>query len=47
MPHWPLLIRVLGDATVAGELFEYWVHEAAHAPVEHYPLWRWKMGGGG
>ncbi len=36
---------LIADATRAGELFEYWVHEAAHAPVDDYPLWRWKMGG--
>ncbi len=27
----------------SGENFEYWAHEAAVLPVEHYPLWRWKM----
>jgi uncharacterized protein YcaQ len=27
----------------SGEHFEYWAHEAAVLPVEHYPLWRWKM----
>ena len=26
-----------------GELFEYWGHEASLLPVEHYPLFRWKM----
>jgi uncharacterized protein len=26
-----------------GELFEYWCHEAAHARVDLYPLFRWKM----
>ena len=30
-------------ATGRGELFEYWVHEASHVPVEHHPLHRWKM----
>jgi len=30
-------------ATAAGELFEYWVHEASHVPTEHHPLHRWKM----
>ncbi len=34
---------LIDDATKAGELFEYWVHEASHVPVEHYHLWRWKM----
>lgn len=36
---------LIHDATHAGELFEYWVHEAAHVPTEHFHLWRWKMGG--
>jgi uncharacterized protein len=27
----------------AGELFEYWCHEAAHARIDLYPLFRWKM----
>jgi len=30
-------------ATRAGELFEYWGHEAAHVRTEHHRLWRWKM----
>jgi len=30
-------------ATAAGELFEYWVHEASHVPTEHHHLHRWKM----
>ena len=34
---------LIADATRAGELFEYWVHEACHVPVEHYPLHRWSM----
>jgi uncharacterized protein YcaQ len=38
--HPRLLIH---DATKAGELFEYWVHEASHAPVELHPYMRWKM----
>jgi uncharacterized protein YcaQ len=33
------------DASRDGELFEYWVHEASHAPVELHPLMRWKMNG--
>lgn len=46
----PLFAR-LGDhprdlipkATAAGELFEYWVHEACHVPVEQRPLYGWMM----
>ncbi|MDJ0767986.1 MAG: crosslink repair DNA glycosylase YcaQ family protein [Ilumatobacter sp.] len=34
---------LIWDATRDGELFEYWVHEACHVPVEHYPLHRWAM----
>ena len=30
-------------ATQRHQLFEYWGHEAAHIPIAHYPLWRWKM----
>jgi uncharacterized protein YcaQ len=34
---------LIWDATRDGELFEYWVHEACHVPVEQYPLYRWAM----
>jgi uncharacterized protein len=34
---------LIPDATRAGELFEYWVHEACHVPVEQHPLYRWQM----
>jgi hypothetical protein len=34
---------LIADATAAGELFEYWVHEASHVRTEHHHLWRWKM----
>ncbi len=34
---------LIWDATRDGELFEYWVHEACHVPVEQYPLQRWAM----
>jgi hypothetical protein len=36
---------LIDDASRAGELFEYWVHEASHVPVELHPLMRWKMHG--
>ena len=39
-PHPRTLIT---EATAAGELFEYWAHEAAHVPVAHYSLHRYKM----
>jgi uncharacterized protein YcaQ len=34
---------LIPDATAAGELFEYWVHEACHVPTEHHRLHRWQM----
>jgi uncharacterized protein YcaQ len=34
---------LIPDAAAAGELFEYWVHEASHVPTEQYPLHRWHM----
>ncbi|MCU1392614.1 MAG: hypothetical protein JWM34_1042 [Ilumatobacteraceae bacterium] len=34
---------LIDQAAAAGELFEYWVHEASHVPTEHYHLYRWKM----
>jgi uncharacterized protein YcaQ len=36
---------LIADATKAGELFEYWVHEACHVPVEQRPLYGWMMTG--
>jgi len=36
---------LIPDATRAGELFEYWVHEACHVPVEQRPLYGWAMTG--
>lgn len=46
----PLFAR-LGDhrrdlipsMTKAGDLFEYWAHEASHLPVDLQPLLRWRM----
>jgi uncharacterized protein YcaQ len=34
---------LIWDATRDGELFEYWVHEACHVPIEQYPVHRWAM----
>ncbi len=39
-PHPRSLIH---DATAAGELFEYWVHEASHVPTAHHHLHRFQM----
>lgn len=36
---------LIPKATGAGELFEYWVHEACHVPVEQRPLYQWAMDG--
>lgn len=36
---------LIDDASRAGELFEYWVHEASHVPVDLHPSMRWKMQG--
>ena len=46
----PLFAR-LGDhprdliprLTEAGDLFEYWAHEASHVPIDLQPLLRWRM----
>ncbi len=34
---------LLPKAAAAGELFEYWGHEASHIPAAQHPLFRWKM----
>lgn len=34
---------LIPDATAAGELFEYWGHEASHIPTRDHHLYRWKM----
>lgn len=39
-PHPRSLIT---DATKAGDVFEYWVHEASHVDMAHYHLHRWRM----
>ncbi len=36
---------LIDDATRDGELFEYWVHEACHVPVDQRPLYGWAMVG--
>ena len=36
---------LIDDATRHGDLFEFWVHEACHVPIELYPLQRWAMHG--
>ncbi len=46
----PLLARLgphprdlIARLTAAGDIFEYWGHEASHMPVELQPLLRWRM----
>ncbi len=34
---------LIWDATADAELFEYWVHEASHVPVDLHPYLRWHM----
>ena len=34
---------LIHEATQAGELFEYWCHEASHLPIDMHPLVRWRM----
>jgi len=36
---------LIDDATRHGDLFEFWVHEACHVPIELHPLQRWAMQG--
>jgi uncharacterized protein len=37
---------LIPKATAAGELFEYWGHEASHIPTADHSLYRWKMAKG-
>ena len=34
---------LMADACTAGEVFEYWVHEASFVPTADYHLYRWSM----
>ncbi len=34
---------LIPNAQADGELFEYWVHEASHVPIELHPYFRWHM----
>ena len=34
---------LIPDATAAGELFEFWGHEASHIPTRYHHLYRYKM----
>ena len=37
---------LIPKATVAGDLFEFWGHEASHIPTADHALYRWKMARG-
>jgi uncharacterized protein YcaQ len=47
MPLWSRLGAyrrgVLDEMVRRRELFEYWAHQASYSPVEHWPLFQWKM----
>ena len=34
---------LIADASTRGDIYEYWVHEASYAPVDHHHLHRWRM----
>ena len=34
---------LIAQLTAAGDVFEYWGHEASHLPVAMHPLLRWRM----
>ena len=42
----PHPLDLIPKATVAGDLFEFWGHEASHIPTADHALYRWKMARG-
>jgi uncharacterized protein YcaQ len=37
---------LIDDATKAGLVYEYWVHQASHVSMDHFHLYRWKWSHG-